>query len=60
MALTKARFVAGNPALGETIREIIESFVYGRRFGREQIEEMNAIRARMENEIGRETDATWI
>jgi len=57
--LTKARFVAGNPALGETIREIIESFVYGRRFGREQIEEMNAIRARMENEIGRETDATW-
>ena len=59
MALTKARFVAGNPALGETIREIIESFVYGRRFGREQIEEMNAIRARMENEIGRETDATW-
>jgi glutamate-ammonia-ligase adenylyltransferase len=59
MALTKARFVAGDPALGETIREIVESFVYDRPFRREQIEEMNAIRARMENEIGRETDNIW-
>ena len=59
MALTKARFVAGDPALGRTIQQIIESFVYGRPFGKEQIEEMNAIRFRMENEIGRETESIW-
>ncbi|PYS53620.1 MAG: hypothetical protein DMG13_11915 [Acidobacteria bacterium] len=59
MALTKARFVAGDPALGRTIQQIIESFVYDRPFGKEQIEEMNAIRFRMENEIGRETESIW-
>jgi len=59
LALTKARFVAGDPVLATTIQQIIESFVYERPFGKNEIDEMNAIRFRMENEIGRETDSSW-
>jgi len=59
MALTKARFVAGNWALGTTIERLISEFVYGRPIGKDQITEMNAIRARMENELAKETSDTW-
>src|SRR5439155_24942707 len=59
LALTKARFVAGDPVLGTTIQNVIDAFVYERPFGKNEIEEMNAIRFRMEHEIGRETDSSW-
>lgn len=59
MALTKARFVAGDVETGRRVQQIIESFVYERPFDRAQIEEMNAIRARMENELARETETAW-
>lgn len=59
MALTKARFVAGDPALAEKITSIMHAFVYGQPFGPQHIEEMNLIRARMENELARETETAW-
>src|SRR2546425_3499843 len=59
MALTKARFVAGDRVLGIAIQKLIREFVYERPFGREQIAEMNAIRARMEHELGKETRDAW-
>jgi len=59
MAMTKARFVAGNRALASTIEPLITEFVYGRPFGKEQIAEMNAIRRRMENELAKETSDAW-
>jgi len=59
MALTKARFVAGDPALAGKIRDMIEGFVYERPFVPNHTAEMTAIRARMENELGQETGDTW-
>lgn len=59
MALTKARFVAGNPALGLAIQQLINHFIYDPPFGQEHIAEMNAIRARMEHELGKETADAW-
>jgi glutamate-ammonia-ligase adenylyltransferase len=59
MALTKARFVAGNRALAGKIHALIDQVVYERPFRREHVEEMNAIRARMEHELGKETSDAW-
>jgi [glutamine synthetase] adenylyltransferase / [glutamine synthetase]-adenylyl-L-tyrosine phosphorylase len=56
MALTKTRFVAGDAALGARVQTLIDEFVYGRPFGAAEIEEMKAIRYRMEFEIGRESE----
>src|SRR5437899_12344709 len=38
MALTKARFVAGNRVLGAIIERLISEFVYERPFGKEQVD----------------------
>jgi glutamate-ammonia-ligase adenylyltransferase len=51
--------VAGDRVLGERIIQIIQSFVYERPFGQEQVEEMNLIRLRMEKELARESDVEW-
>jgi [glutamine synthetase] adenylyltransferase / [glutamine synthetase]-adenylyl-L-tyrosine phosphorylase len=59
MALTKARFVAGERDLGLTIQELINEFVYARPFGPPEIGEMNAIRKRMEHELCKETQDAW-
>jgi glutamate-ammonia-ligase adenylyltransferase len=59
MALTKARSVAGNRALAAKVHALINEFVYERPFGQEHIAEMNAIRARMEYELGKESQHVW-
>ena len=56
MAFTRARFIAGNPALAAATQSLIDEFVYGRPFGENQAEEMKRIRYRMEFEIGREKE----
>ncbi len=55
MALTKARFVAGNVEIGRTVQERIHEFVYLRPFSLKDEEEMRGIRYRMEFELARET-----
>jgi glutamate-ammonia-ligase adenylyltransferase len=59
MALTKARFIAGDAGLASKIRSIIEEFVYEEPFIRRHVVEMNAIRSRMEFELARETSEAW-
>ena len=50
-ALTKARFIAGDPALGEEIMGVINPFIYERPFEDWMVEEMNRLRVRMEREL---------
>ena len=59
MALTKARYVAGNRRLAARILDLIHAFVYERPFGRPQVVEMNGIRMRMERELAKETPDAW-
>jgi [glutamine synthetase] adenylyltransferase / [glutamine synthetase]-adenylyl-L-tyrosine phosphorylase len=56
MALTKARFVAGDRTIGWKVQHAIDEFVYERPFGEKEEEEMRAIRYRMEHELAREKD----
>ncbi|MEM7828528.1 MAG: bifunctional [glutamate--ammonia ligase]-adenylyl-L-tyrosine phosphorylase/[glutamate--ammonia-ligase] adenylyltransferase, partial [Candidatus Aenigmatarchaeota archaeon] len=53
-ALLKARPVAGDPVLGEKVREIIENFVFLRPVKREDLREIDHLRRRMELELARE------
>ena len=54
-ALIKARFVAGDAALGDRLEETARRFAYGRPWDASVTREIGRIRARMEKEIARET-----
>lgn len=53
-ALIKARFVAGDPALGKEIEKVATSFAYGQGLDREGIGEIHHLRMRMEKELAGE------
>jgi glutamate-ammonia-ligase adenylyltransferase len=53
-ALIRARVVAGDEPLGAQVEKAIEGFVYGRRLTGAQVNEIAAMRYRMEREIGAE------
>jgi glutamate-ammonia-ligase adenylyltransferase len=53
-ALIKARFVAGNPALGKKIERIAESFAYGQGLTPDGVGEIHHLRMRMERELAGE------
>lgn len=59
MALTKARFVGGDLRVARKIQGMMERFVYDQPFTDEHVAEMNAIRARMERELARESEDAW-
>ncbi len=47
LAMTRARPVAGNEALGEAVASVLREFAYGREFTWEEIDRIIAIRERM-------------
>jgi len=53
-AMTKARWVAGNPGFRERVTGLIEDLTYGRPLALESLEEIARVRSRMEEEIARE------
>ncbi|HYY24047.1 MAG TPA: bifunctional [glutamate--ammonia ligase]-adenylyl-L-tyrosine phosphorylase/[glutamate--ammonia-ligase] adenylyltransferase [Candidatus Udaeobacter sp.] len=58
-ALIKARFVAGNAALGNEIERIAESFVYGQGLAPEGVGEIDHLRMRMERELAGENETRF-
>jgi [glutamine synthetase] adenylyltransferase / [glutamine synthetase]-adenylyl-L-tyrosine phosphorylase len=58
-ALIKARFVAGDPALGKAIEKVTESFAYGGGLSQEGVGEIHHLRMRMERELAREDDTRF-
>ena len=58
MALIKARGVAGDRALGEEFVEMLQPFVYARYAGTQVVQQMAAIKQRIENEIVRDDRLT--
>ncbi|MGD0651570.1 MAG: bifunctional [glutamate--ammonia ligase]-adenylyl-L-tyrosine phosphorylase/[glutamate--ammonia-ligase] adenylyltransferase [Verrucomicrobiia bacterium] len=58
MALVKARPVAGDSALGEEFLQMIQPFVYARHAGENIIEQMAALKQRIEQEIVTESRLT--
>jgi len=51
MALLKARPVAGDPEVGRQFLEVVQPFVYTRHAGESVVQQMAAIKARIEREI---------
>ncbi len=51
MALVKARPVAGDPALGDEFLNMVQPFVYARHAGENVIQQMAALKQRIEQEI---------
>ena len=58
-ALIKARFVAGDSALGKQIEAVTESFAYGQGLTREGIGEIHHLRMRMERELSGENETRF-
>jgi len=58
-ALIKARFVAGDSALGKQIETVTESFAYGQGLTREGIGEIHHLRMRMERELSGEDETRF-
>ena len=58
MALIKARGVAGDPALGEEFTQMLQPFVYARYAGAQVVQQMAAIKQRIESEIVRDDRLT--
>jgi glutamate-ammonia-ligase adenylyltransferase len=54
-ALVRARVVAGDPILGDEVEAARKKFVFGPGLDRAGIEEIAAMRERIERELGRET-----
>ena len=57
MAWTKARFVAGNPAIAAPFLPLAERFVFDPGLSADNVATMKHIRGRMERELGKETDS---
>ncbi len=53
-ALTRARFVAGDPAVGEKFIQTAQEFVYGEKLDRDSLIEISRMRERMEKELALE------
>ena len=53
--LTRARLVAGSPALGRRTRRLITTLLYGGDAAPADLKEMRMLRERMEKELGKET-----
>ena len=58
MALIKARCVAGDAALGDEFIQMVQPFVYARHAGTQVIQQMAAIKQRIETEIVRDDRLT--
>ncbi|MGH7826260.1 MAG: bifunctional [glutamate--ammonia ligase]-adenylyl-L-tyrosine phosphorylase/[glutamate--ammonia-ligase] adenylyltransferase [Candidatus Binatia bacterium] len=58
-ALIKARFVAGDPALGKEIEKITERFAYAKGLDPQGIGEIHHLRMRMERELAREDETRF-
>jgi [glutamine synthetase] adenylyltransferase / [glutamine synthetase]-adenylyl-L-tyrosine phosphorylase len=58
-ALIKARFVAGDSALGKQIEAVTESFAYGKGLTPEGIGEIHHLRMRMERELSGEDETRF-
>jgi glutamate-ammonia-ligase adenylyltransferase len=58
-ALIKARFVAGDPALGKQIEKVTEGFAYGQGLTPEGIGEIHHLRMRMERELSGEDETRF-
>jgi len=58
-ALIKARFVAGDPALGKQIEKVTESFAYGQGLTPEGVGEIHHLRMRMERELSGEDETRF-
>jgi glutamate-ammonia-ligase adenylyltransferase len=56
-ALVRARAVAGDPKLGETVETARQEFVFGRGLSKAEVKEIASMRTRMEREIGVESNA---
>lgn len=55
-SLTKLRFAAGEPSLGRDAEEVARSFAYGSGLTEEGVAEIDHLRARMENELAKESE----
>jgi len=53
--LTRARLVGGDPRLGRAVRRAINALLYGPQAPPPDLEEMRALRTRMERELGKES-----
>ncbi len=53
-AMTRARFVAGNPDVGKKFIEIVQEFSFPKKFEYDSLIEIARLRERMEKEIGQE------
>ena len=58
MALIKARCVAGDAALGDEFVQMVQPFVYARNAGAQVVQQMAAIKQRIETEIVRDDRLT--
>lgn len=58
MALSKARWVAGDAAVGAAFVEMVQPFVYARHAGENVILQMAALKERIEREVVREANLT--
>jgi glutamate-ammonia-ligase adenylyltransferase len=58
-ALISARGVAGDRSLIDEAEEVIEGFVYGKGLALEDVAEIARLRARMEQELARESAGRW-
>ncbi len=58
-ALTKARFVAGDPALGKQIENVTANFAYGQGLAPAGIGEIHHLRMRMERELSGEDETRF-
>jgi glutamate-ammonia-ligase adenylyltransferase len=58
-ALIKARFVAGDPALGKQLEKVTQGFAYGQGLTPEGIGEIHHLRMRMERELSGEGETRF-
>ncbi len=57
--LTRARLVAGDPAVGRRVRRLIIELLYGPTAAAADLKEMRMLRERMEKELGKETPGLY-
>jgi len=57
--LTRARLVAGDPAVGRRVRRLITELLYGPTAAAADLKEMRMLRERMEKELGKETPGLY-
>jgi [glutamine synthetase] adenylyltransferase / [glutamine synthetase]-adenylyl-L-tyrosine phosphorylase len=58
-ALIRARAIVGEPELGADVERIIRTFVFGKPLAPADVAEIARLRARMEQELARESEERW-